>query len=207
MFRLFSFKSWWHTSWLADGGERLGARELCQGSKVWLVDEVGEDEPHDWVVELGSFSFLFCFHETGRVLRQFPSFSFFVFWHAARLLFPYSPFFYLIFRLGRTLTQGRLGRLPSDSKNSPLPLIYRQRSTYFHLLLAWPLGCRLAHARPMDFGSTGSRPESAGDSLVIFLLLFLSFLFQTELGLVAAGEAIFHKPNIDGSSRIFGSLI
>ena len=117
--------------------------------EVWTARLAGTG----WVVELGSLN--------GRVLRQFP------FWHGVRLLFPYSLFFFFCLPVDSTPA----GRLKAVSAVCPTTLEKFPPSycfTYFHLLLAWPLGSLLAHARPTDISDfTGSRPGSAGDGFVI----------------------------------------
>ena len=144
---VFDSKSLWHTSWLAQSVERLGGRELCQGS---LDCEVGGNGLGGWTWEskrqsVASISLL---------ARRTTVISVF----SLLLFFPPCWFY-----ASRT-TQGRLGRLPNDSRKIPPSYCF----TYFHLLLAWPLGSLLAHARPTDISDfTGSRPGSAGDGFVI----------------------------------------
>ena len=102
---VFDSKSLWHTSWLAQSVERLGGRELCQGS---LDCEVGGNGLGGWTWEskrqsVASISLL---------ARRTTVISVF-----SLLLFLPPCWFYA----SRT-TQGRLGRLPNDSRKIP-PLI------------------------------------------------------------------------------------
>ena len=138
---VFDSKSLWHTSWLAQSVERLGGRELCQGS---LDCEVGGNGLGGWTWEskrqsVASISLL---------ARRTTVISVF-----SLLLFLPPCWFYA----SRT-TQGRLGRLPNDSRKIPPSYCF----TYFHLLLAWPLGSLLAHARPTDLSFFHWKPARIG---------------------------------------------